>query len=134
MDRAMGLRDTPLSWLVLAGGATGALGGLFLQWWTNAKDYPLLISGKPLWSLPANIPVAFELTILLAALAAVGGLLMLTRLPRFRHPVLKSKYFRRMTSDRFALCIESTDPSFDSSKTSAFLASLGGTAVERVEA
>jgi molybdopterin-containing oxidoreductase family membrane subunit len=134
MDRAMGLRDTPLSWLVLAGGATGALGGLFLQWWTNAKDYPLLISGKPLWSLPANIPVAFELTILLAALAAVGGLLMLTRLPRFRHPVLKSKYFRRMTSDRFALCIESTDPGFDSSKTSEFLASLGGTAVERVEA
>ena len=42
-----------------------------MQWWMNAVDYPLLISGKPLFSLPANIPVTFELTILLRAL---GGL------------------------------------------------------------
>ena len=46
------------------------LAGSLLQWWTNAVDYPFLISGKPLFSLPATIPVTFELTILLSALAA----------------------------------------------------------------
>ncbi len=58
--------STQLPWLVLGGGLAGAVGGILLQWWTNAVDYPFLISGKPLFSLPANIPVAFELTILLA--------------------------------------------------------------------
>ena len=53
-------------------GAAGLAVGLALQWWTNAFNYPMSISGKPLWSIPANIPVAFELTILLAALATAG--------------------------------------------------------------
>ena len=43
---------------------TGTLAGILLQWWTNAIDYPYLISGKPLFSLPANIPVTFEIIVL----------------------------------------------------------------------
>ena len=39
-----------------------------MQWWMNAVDYPLNISGKPLFSLPANIPITFELTVLFSAL------------------------------------------------------------------
>ena len=77
IDRAMGLRDTGLPWLVLGGGAAGALGGLLMQWWMNAQDYQFMISGKPLFSLPANIPVIFELTILLSAFAAFFGMLTL---------------------------------------------------------
>ena len=52
-----------------------------MQWWTNAVDYPMNISGKPLFSLPANIPVAFELIILFSALTAFAGVLMLNCLP-----------------------------------------------------
>ena len=57
LDAAMGIRRTRLPCVVLAGGLTGAAAGLLLQWWMNAVDYPFLISGKPLFSLPANIPV-----------------------------------------------------------------------------
>ena len=67
MERAMGIRPTLLPWLVLAAGIAGAAVALLLQWWTNAVDYPLVISGKPLFSLPANIPVTFELIVLFSA-------------------------------------------------------------------
>ena len=61
--RAMGLGRSPVPWLVLGGGVTGGLGGLALQWWIHVIDYPLVIAGKPFLSVPAFIPVTFELTI-----------------------------------------------------------------------
>jgi len=133
MIEAMGLKDSRLPWIVLAGGLAGCFGGLLLQWWTNAIDYPFLISGKPFFSLPANIPVAFETTILLAALAAVGGMFFLNDLPRFYHPTFRSERFRRVTDDGFFLCIEAADPLFRLEETEAFLRSLGATGVERLE-
>jgi hypothetical protein len=134
LNDAMGIESTKLPWLVLGGGIMGAAGGLLLQWWTNAFDYPFLISGKPIFSLPANIPVAFELTILLASISAFVGMLAFNGLPRFNHPLLRSERFRRATVDRFFVSIEASDPKFDPETTEAFLRSLGGTFVERVEA
>ncbi len=64
----MGIRRTGLAWLVLVAGITGGVVALLMQWWTNAVDYPLNISGKPLFSLPANIPVTFELIVLFSCL------------------------------------------------------------------
>ena len=133
LNDAMGLESTKLPWLVLGGGVAGAAGGVLLQWWTNAFDYPFLISGKPYWSLPANIPVAFELTILLASVAAFVGMLAFNGLPRFSHPLLRNERFRRATQDRFFISIEASDPKFDPEETEAFLRSLGGAFVERVE-
>ena len=54
--------------LVFGGAVAGLAGGLGLQIWTMAIDYPVAVSGKPYLSIPAFIPVAFETTILLAAL------------------------------------------------------------------
>ena len=60
LDDAMGMGPTKLPLLVLVGGASGAFLGMLMQWWMNTIDYPLIISGKPMWSIPANIPVGFE--------------------------------------------------------------------------
>jgi len=130
MDDAMGIRGTRLPLLILASGMTGLLLALLMQWWMNAVDYPLVISGKPLFGLPANIPVTFELTVLFSALATFFGMWGLNGMPRLYHPVFKSQRFRRATSDRFFIVIETTDPLFDSDRTREFVNSLGGTAVE----
>ncbi len=130
IDRAMGLRPTPLAWLVLAGGVVGGLAALGMQWWMNAVDYPLVISGKPLFGLPATIPIAFELIVLLSGLAAFGGALALCRLPQFSHFAFRAPRFRRVTSDGFFLSIAAEDPKFDVSATPALLESFGATAVE----
>lgn len=133
IDRAMGNRPTVLPWLVAAGGLTGLLAGLALQYFTNVLDYPYLISGKPLFSLPANIPVIFELTVLLAALTAVFGMLALNLLPMLYNPLFKVDRFRRVTADRFFVIIYTADPKYDPQRTPEMLRALGATAVEMVE-
>lgn len=133
LDEAMGIRGTRLPLLVLLGGIAGCAGGLLLQWWTNAVDYPFLISGKPLFGLPAAIPVAFESTILLAALGAVGGLFAANGWPQFFHPVLRSERFRAASDDTFFVSIEASDPRFDAVATRALLESLGSRTVEELE-
>src|ERR1700749_1631828 len=60
IDAAMKIRATRLPWIVFVCGLCGGIGALFFQWWTSSVDYPWLISGKPLFSLPANIPITFE--------------------------------------------------------------------------
>lgn len=133
MNDAMGLKYTRLPLLVLGAGLTGMTVGLVLQWWMNAHDYKLIVSGKPFMGLPANIPVVFELTILFSAIAAFVGMLAMNNLPMLHHPIFKSERFRKVTTDRFFIAIEADDPKFDEARTTAFLREIGGLAVERVE-
>lgn len=133
IDPVMGIRPTGLPWLVLLGGLFGLFGGMWLQWYTNAHDYPVLISGKPLWSLPANIPVIFECTVLCASLTAVFGMLGLNRLPTLYNPLFKSDRFRRVTNDRFFIVIDASDSKFDEPSAMKLLTDSGAVAVERVE-
>src|SRR5437867_6985212 len=60
IDPAMGIKRTILPLIIFAGGFTGAVGGLALQWYCNAHAWEWNISGKPVWSIPANIPIAYE--------------------------------------------------------------------------
>jgi len=145
LDKAMGIQRTILPLLVFGAGLTGTIVGFILQAFTNSSSisvwalvwvtgYPFLISGKPLLSLPAFIPVMFELTILLAATSCVGLMLLLNGLPWLSHPLLANKRFLRATDDRFFIVIQSRDPRFFRSRTEEFLKGLGAKAVEAVEA
>jgi hypothetical protein len=132
LGRAMAIKDTALGWIVLGGGVFGCLSGLWLQWWTNAVDYPIVISGKPFWSVPANIPVAFELTILFSAISAFVGMLVLNGLPMLHHWVFDNERFQRVTSDRYFISIESSDPLFDLAESRALLESTDSIGTEIV--
>ena len=133
LDEAMGIRMSPIPWAVAIGGATGAISGFVLQWWMNAFDYALLVSGKPLFGWPAAVPVGFEMTILLGALGAAGGLAVMTGLPQLYHPLLKVERFARATSDRFFVCIETADPAFDPAAVRQLFESTGAEWVGDVE-
>lgn len=132
LDRAMNVRRTGLPWLALGGGLTGCALGLGMQLWMNGIDYPLIISDKPLFGVPANIPITFELTVLLAAFGAFFGMLVLNNLPLHYHPLHKSERFRRATDDRFFISVEASDPLYERSKTESFLNSIGASHVEVV--
>jgi hypothetical protein len=133
LEKAMGLPRSPLPWIVLVMGLTGAAAGFGLQWWVHSSAYPLVISGKPFFAWPAMIPITFELGVLFAAFGAVFGMLALNRLPMHHHPLFESKLFERATDDAFFISIESWDPRFDSSATAQMLQSLGARNVELVE-
>ncbi len=133
MDRAMGLKRSPLGWIVGLAALIGTSSALALQWWTMAVDYPLVISGKPYFAYQAYVPVTFAMGVLLSALAALIGMLALNGLPRWNHPVFESAQFETATDDGFFVSIESSDPEFDREKTRAFLESIGGHDVELLQ-
>jgi mono/diheme cytochrome c family protein len=130
LDRAMGIRMTILPWLVLGAGMSGGAVAVVLQWWTNGVHYPLIISGKPLFSLPANIPVTFELIVLGSALTAFFGALALSLLPQYWHATFSSKAFARVTTDGFFISIDAADPKFDEPAVCHLLKSIGATSVD----
>jgi hypothetical protein len=121
MDRAMGLPPSKLGWLVAFCGLCGCSFGLLMQWWVNVEAYSLNISNKPIFALPAFIPVTFELTILFSAFGAVFGMLAFNLMPRAHHPVFYSDNFHAALDDGFFVSIEAEDPLFDARHTQAFL-------------
>jgi mono/diheme cytochrome c family protein len=132
IDDAMGIKMTVLPWIVLGAGLTGLATAITMQWWMNAYDYPWLISGKPLWSIPANVPIMFELTVLFSAITTLIGMLMLNGLPLPSHPLDLVARFRRVTDDKFFLLIQAADPKFDEQDTRALIEKTHPAAVENV--
>lgn len=133
LEAAMGLKRSPVGWFVLALGLSGAAAGMLLQWWVATIAYPLVISGKPLFSWPAFVPIMFECGVLGGAAGAVLGFLLLSRMPRPFHPLFYSERFERVTDDRFFISIEAADPRFDREGTAALLGELGAEHVETIE-
>jgi hypothetical protein len=119
--------------LVLLAGLLGGAAGFLFADYVSAYAYPLNVGSRPLHSWPAFIPVAFETTILGAALAAVFSMLILNRLPEPYHPVFNVARFAEFASrDRFFLCLEAVDPKFSLETARRFLESTGPAHVAEV--
>ena len=133
MDAAMGLRRSRVQRFTLLGGIIGFATGMLMIWFMNAFDYPLLVGGKPFFSPMFAFPVAYELTILLAAFGTLGGMFFFNRLPMHYHPVMKAPNWSRVMQDRFMIVIEAADPLFEVGRTREFLAEIGGKDIAALE-
>jgi hypothetical protein len=129
----LGFRSKALPLVVLVGGVLGAVGGYLLQYYLNVVDYPINVGGRPIHSIPMFVIVTFELTILVAALFAVLGMLALNRLPMPYHPVFNVADFALASTSRFFFVIEAADPKFDGARTREFLKELSPKEVWDVE-
>lgn len=132
LEKSMGMKDSPLGWIVLAGGLIGAVGALTMMIWMMGYDYPMNISGKPYVNLPVYVPITFELTVLLSAFAAVFGMLGLNGLPRLHNPLFEIERFKKATDDGFFICIESADTLFSEEKVTKLFRDNGATHIETV--
>ena len=133
IDEALGIKRSILPYLIFAGGITGLLSGIALQYYVHVYDWPIIVGGRPHFSLPAFIPPTFELTILFSAFTAVFGMLFLNKLPSPYHPVFNVPRFALATREKFFLLIEATDPKYDYAETRSFMDKLGGQEVFDVE-
>ena len=134
LDKAMGLKPSVLPWIVLTVGLSGSAFMLFFESWVSGTLYPSVLSGKPLFSLPAFVPVWYEITVLSSCVTAFLANWILSGLPRPNHPAFNSKAFERVTDDKFFILIESRDPKFDLEKTRGLLTQTGASLVEELEA
>ena len=121
LDKAMGLRDTSLHTAGFIYGITGTATAVSFITWALAIDWQVVFGGKPFFSLPAWIPITFELTVLFAAVGMVLTFCWLCQLAPF---VKKDHFNPRSTDDTFVMALELTEKSNEAEAT-AFLTSLG---------
>ena len=126
LAEALDFNDFRIPKFAFAGGLAGGLTGLMGLWYTSVVDYPWNVGGKPLFSWPQFIPIAYEATILFAAGTTFLSCWALSGLPKPYHPIFNAKNFERASQDRFFLCIEITDPIYSADETPNFLARLSG--------
>ena len=111
--RGARLHHNRLPLIVLIGGLVGCLGGYSCSTGRRRSTTRSTSAASRFNSWPAFIPVTFEMTVLVAALAAVLGMLALNGLPMPYHPVFNVPRFALASRNRFFLCIEARDPKFD---------------------
>ena len=85
-------------------GALGAAFALWFQFWVSAWDWPINVGGRPWNSLPAFVPVTFEMMVLCAGLGVVLSWLVVSRLYPGKTPQLAS---HSVTDHCFVLQVQS---------------------------
>lgn len=124
LDPLLGLEESRLHIAGFVFGAMGTLTAFLGMTWIFTKDWPIIFGGKPYWSVPAFIPITFELTVLFAAIGMVVTFYTICGLgPGVTNPYLDD----RITDDKF--CIAFNKSSVDTSKVESFFASTGASEV-----
>ncbi len=125
IDRAMKMKPSKLGYVTTIFGLSGTVLALLLMWWTMSVDYPMIIGGKPYFSLPAFIPVTFEVTVIMATVSSVVAMFaFFFGLPRNAHALHDTEYMKKVSRDHYGLVIESDDTKFDEQKTLELLKNL----------
>lgn len=101
-ESLMGKRPTRLPWICLFLALVGAAFKIWFQIWTSSVDWPLNVGGKPWNSLPAFVPVTFEVMVLVAGLGAAFAFLYRQRLYPGKRPLLPAS---RISDDIFAALV-----------------------------
>lgn len=130
MDDAMKLKPTKLGYVTFTFGLLGVITALLMIGYMSGIDYRNIIGGKPFFAIPPSMPVAFELTVLFAALLTIiFTLFVFNRLPKIFHPLMDTEYMKRVSTDKYGIVIEAEDKNFDKDKVTEFLKSIGSSKV-----
>ena len=109
LEKAMGLAPSRLPWVCFTAAIFGAGLKLWFEFWASMVDWPLNVGGKPWNSLPAFVPVTFEVMVLAAGLTTVFAFFLIARL----RPAKRVAVHPGVTDDRFVLVLEEADARFD---------------------
>jgi hypothetical protein len=124
---AMRLPKSILSFLVLGGGLSAILIALSMELIPSTLIYPLVVDGKPLnlSALPQYVPIVVALTLMIGAIAAVVGMIVLGGMPRLNHPMFAWDLFAKDASRGFFLAVEAEDKKFSAAAVTGLLEQLG---------
>ncbi len=128
MEEACGIKRSGIPYVTFAASIVGLLTGLGMTYYMSVFDWPINIGGKPLFSLPAFIPIIFELTILFAALCSVVALFVVCKMPRIDPPTID----KDLTSHKFAIFIPENDVGYNQERIERLFKELGADEVKKM--
>jgi hypothetical protein len=132
LEEALGLKRPKIPTIVLFGAIAGACIAYSLIYFCNVIDWPLNIGNRPPHGPPANIPITFELAVLLGGGSSFFGFFALAGLPKPYHPVFESGELTRASIDSFFLSIE-LPAGGDADRAMADVRAAGAISAEGVE-
>jgi len=91
IEEALDQGVSPVRLFTLIGGLTGCAAGFGMTIWMSL-DWPLVVGGKTIASVPPYVVIAFELTILLGALSTVAALILFSALQAKRGVAYDPRY------------------------------------------
>jgi hypothetical protein len=138
LEVAQGLPRSRIPYVTGLFAFTGTACAFLWQYSASYTWWPHLIGGKPFNSLPAFVPIMFELSVLFGGIATFFGMLAFNRLPNLS----KRAFDPSLTNNRFAIIIESPVvdehdedapvQSFSTDEAASFLKSVGAVDVRTV--
>lgn len=102
LDVAIDVTPSRLPIVCFALGLFGAASMLGFQFWTNTVSWANNVGGRPWNSLPAYVPITFEMMVLCAGLGTVIAFLIVSDLRPWRRAVVPDP---RALDDRFVLVL-----------------------------
>ncbi len=128
MEEACGIKRSPIPYVTFVAGLIGLAAGLALTYYTSVTDWPINIGGKPMFSLPAFVPILFELTVLFAALVSVAAFFYLCGMPKVDPPVID----KDLTCHKFAIFIPENDIGYSPDRIEKMFKDLGADEIKKV--
>ena len=127
LDPLLGLAESRLHQTGFVYGALGTLTAFGFMTWVFTRDWPIIFGGKPYWSVPAFIPITFELTVLFASVGMVVTFYIICGMgPGISNPTLDD----RITDDKFCLAFDvSGTPESETTKLRDFFGQTGAAEV-----
>ncbi len=102
LDHAQGLPRSKVGYVTATFAFTGTVTAFAWQYYASKTSWAHIIGGKPFNSLPAFVPIMFELSVLFGGLATLFAMLIFNGLPNLKRKAIDPS----ITNNRFAIFIE----------------------------
>jgi hypothetical protein len=106
LDPILGLSESRLHIAGFVYGITGTILAFTFMTWVFTSDWPIIFGGKPYWSVPAFVPIIFEVTVLFAAWGMTLTFYTICGMgPGITNPIIDE----RTSDDKFSIAFDVTD-------------------------
>ena len=123
LEAALRHRVSGVRMFTLLGGLLGCASGFGMTLWMS-YDWPVLVGGKPIGSIPPYVVLAFELTILFGSLFTVAGIVILA----LKRSLAGRPYHPRYSDDRIGVFVPCNEG--QASEVERIMVSAGSVEVE----